>query len=78
MEVVSKNSNSFSIICILKNKSWKLITICWSKIMFITNMLLKKTTLWGDGAMFNDLAPQCGGEEFKSPHLQPRLPWLLK
>ncbi len=22
--------------------------------------------------------PQCGGEEFKSPHLQPRLPWLLK
>jgi hypothetical protein len=36
--------------------------------------LTKKITLWGDGAMVKDLTPQCGGEEFKSPHLQPRLP----
>ncbi len=41
------------------------------------NMLLKKKLpLWGGGAMAKDLTPQCGGEEFKSPHLQPRLPWL--
>ncbi len=57
----------------LKKNSRKLITICWSKIMFTTNMLSKKITLWGDGAMVKDLIPQCGGEEFKSPHLQPRL-----
>jgi hypothetical protein len=42
------------------------------------NMLSKKITLWGGGAMVKDLTPQCGNEEFKSPHLQPRLPWLLK
>jgi hypothetical protein len=34
--------------------------------MFITNMLSKKITLWGGGAMVKDLTPQCGGEEFKS------------
>ncbi len=62
----------------LKKNSWKLITIYWSKIMFIRNMLSKKITLWGGGAMVKDLTPQCGGEEFKSPHLQPRLPWLLR
>ncbi len=62
----------------VEKNSWKLITICWSKIMFITNMLFKKITLWGGGAMAKDLIPQCGGEEFKSPHLQPRLPWLLR
>jgi hypothetical protein len=50
----------------LKKNSWKLIRICWSKIMFITNMLSKKITLWGGGAMVNDLIPQCGGKEFKS------------
>jgi hypothetical protein len=27
--------------------------------------------------MVKDLILQYGGEEFKSPHLQPRLPWLL-
>jgi hypothetical protein len=42
------------------------------------NMLSKKITLWGGGAMIKDLIPQCGGEEFKSPHLQPKLPWLLR
>ncbi len=62
----------------LKKKSWKLIIICWSKIMFITNMLSKEIIFWGGGAMVKDLIPQCGGEEFKSSHLQPRLPWLLK
>jgi hypothetical protein len=30
------------------------------------------------GVMVKDLIPQCGGEEFKSQHLQPRLPWLLR
>jgi hypothetical protein len=42
------------------------------------NMLSKKITLWGGGAMVKDFTPQCEGEEFKSPHLQPRLPWLLR
>ncbi len=45
--------------------------------MSITNMLFKKITFWGGGAMVRDLVPQCGGEEFKFPHLQLRLPWLL-
>jgi hypothetical protein len=26
------------------------------------NMLSKKTTLWGGGAMVKDLIPQCGSE----------------
>jgi hypothetical protein len=42
------------------------------------NMLSKNITLWSGGAMIEDLTPQCGGEEFKSPHLQPRLPWLFR
>jgi hypothetical protein len=42
----------------LKNNSWKLITICWSQIMFITNI-----TLWGGGAMVKDLTLQCESEE---------------
>ncbi len=46
--------------------------------MFITNMLSQKITLWGFGPMVKDLIPPCGNEKFKSPHLQPRLPWLLK
>ncbi len=54
-----------------KKNSWKLITICWSKIMFIKT----KITL-GGGAMVKDLILQCEGEEFKSPHLQLGLPWL--
>ncbi len=37
------------------------------------NYVLQNITLWGGGAMVKDLTPQCGGEEFKSPHLQPRL-----
>jgi len=40
------------------------------------NMLFKKITLWGGGAMVKDLIFQCGNE--KSSHLQPRLPWLFK
>ncbi len=57
----------------LKKNSWKLITICGSKIMFIINMLSKKIIFWGGGAMVKDLTFQCGGEEFKTSHLQPRL-----
>ncbi len=38
----------------------------------------KKITLWGGGTMVKDLTSQCEGEEFKSTHLQPRLPWLLR
>jgi len=38
----------------------------------------QKSFFWGGGAMVKDLTPQCGGEEFKSPHLQPRLPWLFR
>ncbi len=41
-------------------------------------MLFKKITLWDGGAIVKDLTPQCGGEEFKSPHLQARLPWLFR
>jgi hypothetical protein len=41
------------------------------------NMLSKKITLRGGGAMVKDLSLQCESEEFKSPHLQPRLPWLF-
>ncbi len=44
--------------------------------MFITNMLTKKITLWVSGAIVKDLIFQCGGEEFKTPHLQLRLPWI--
>ncbi len=58
----------------VKKNSWKLITICWSKNMFITNILSKKFTFWGGGAMVKDLTFQCGGEEFKSAHLLARLP----
>jgi len=42
------------------------------------NYVVQKITLWGGGAMVKNLTPQCEGEEFKSPHLQPRLPWLLR
>ncbi len=42
------------------------------------NYVVKKITLWGGGAMVKDLTPQCGGEKFKSTHLQPRLPWLIR
>jgi hypothetical protein len=33
------------------------------------NMLSKKITVWGGGAMVKDLTIQCGGEEFKFSHL---------
>ncbi len=62
----------------LKKNSWKFITICWSKIMFIIIMLSKNITLWVGGAMVKDLIPECGGEKFKSSHLQHRLPWLFR
>jgi hypothetical protein len=42
------------------------------------NMLSKIITLWGGGAMVKDFTLQCGGEEFKSSHLQFRLPWLFR
>jgi hypothetical protein len=42
------------------------------------NMLSKTITLWGCGAMVKDLILQCEGEEFKSPHLQPKLLWLFR
>jgi hypothetical protein len=28
--------------------------------------------------MVKDLTFQCEGEEFKSTHIEPRVPWLLK
>ncbi len=46
--------------------------------MFISVMLSKNITLWGGGVMVKDLTLQCGGEEFKSPHLQLKLPRLLR
>jgi hypothetical protein len=39
---------------------------------------LEKITLWGGGAMVKNLISQCGGEKFKSPHFQPKLPSLLR
>jgi hypothetical protein len=62
----------------VEKNSWKLITLCGFKIMLITNMLSKKTTLGGGGATVKNLIFQCGGEEFKSAHLQSRLLWLLR
>ncbi len=53
----------------IEKNSWKLITICWFKILFIINMLSKKITLWGGGAMVKDLTLQCEGDKFKSRHL---------
>jgi hypothetical protein len=58
----------------VQKNSWKLITMYWSKIMFITNILFKNITLRVGGAMVKDFTPQCGGEKFKSPHLQPKVP----
>jgi hypothetical protein len=43
-----------------------------------SNYDVQKITLWGGGAMIKDLTSQCGGEEFKSRHLQPRLLWLFR
>ncbi len=41
------------------------------------NMLFKKSP-YGVVVLVKNLIPQCASEEFKSPHLQPRLLWLLK
>ncbi len=46
--------------------------------MFITSCCQKKISLWDGGAMVKDLTLRCGSEEFKSPHLQPRFPWLFR
>ncbi len=46
--------------------------------MFIKIFISKKIFLWGDGVMVKDSTSQCEGEEFKSTHLQPKLPWLLR
>jgi hypothetical protein len=32
------------------------------------NILFKKITLWGGDALVKDLTPQCGCEEYLSPH----------
>ncbi len=32
----------------------------------------------GGGAIAKNFISQCEGEEFKYPHVQPRLPWLLR
>jgi hypothetical protein len=52
---------------------------CWKKIheswvQYVASKLCslqicKEITLWVGGAMVKNLIPQCGGEEFKSPHL---------
>jgi hypothetical protein len=52
----------------VEKNSLKLTTICWFIIMFITNMLSMKITLWGGGAMVKDLTPQYESEKFKSSH----------
>ncbi len=57
----------------LEKNSWKLITTCWSKIMLIIICCSRKSPYKGGGAMVKNLTFQCEGEEFKSPHLQPRL-----
>ncbi len=41
----------------------------FDQIMFTIIFCQKKITLWGDGAIVKNLTPQCGSEEFKSPHL---------
>jgi hypothetical protein len=43
------------------------------KIMFIIICCSRKSPYKGGGAMVKNLTFQCEGEEFKSPHLQPRL-----
>ncbi len=42
------------------------------------NYVVQNITSWGGGAMVKDLTPHYGSEEFKFPHLQPRLPWVLR
>jgi hypothetical protein len=40
--------------------------------------VVQENHLIGEGTMVKDLIPQCEDEEFKSPHLQPKLLWLFK
>jgi hypothetical protein len=42
------------------------------------NMLFRKNHLMGGGVMVKDLIFQSVGEKFKSPHLQFKLPLLLR
>ncbi len=60
----------------LKHNSWKFITRCWPRIMFII-ICCPKTSPHGC-AMVKNLTFQFRAEDFKSPHLQPRVPWLLR
>jgi len=54
----------------LKKMNMEINYNIWVQNHVYYNMLsTKKITLWGGGAMVKDLIPQCGGEEFKSPHL---------
>jgi hypothetical protein len=51
--------------------------------MLVQNHVHYKYVVWenhlmGGGVIVKDLTPQCGGEEFKSPHFQPRLPCLFR
>jgi len=71
-----KNSNSFSVI-FWKNNHGSWLQYVGPKSCSL-QYVVQKITLWGGGAMVKDLILECGGEEFKPPHLQPRLPWLLR
>jgi hypothetical protein len=62
----------------LKNNSWKLIIYVGSKSCSLQICCLRKSPYGGGGAMVKDLTLQCGGEEFKSPHLELKLLWLLR
>jgi hypothetical protein len=39
--------------------------------------VVQENHLMGGDKMVKDLNPQCEDEEFKSPHLQPKLHWLF-
>ncbi len=58
----------------VKKYSWKLITICCSKSCSLQICCPRKSTF----EVVKDLILQRAGEEFKSPHFQPRLLWLLR
>jgi hypothetical protein len=42
------------------------------------NVVSRKITLWGGDVIVKDFTSQYGGEEFKSPCLQPKLLWLIR
>jgi hypothetical protein len=50
----------------------------WTTSCSLKYLYPRKSPLWGDGVMVKNLTSQCEGEEFKSTHSQPRLPWLLR